>query len=150
MHTHHILVDLTRNMCFGRGQQFLRVKQGPVRWLGLPKFSSVRFLALFAEPWTEPSLIFQNWTENRTEQERTGSQQFCSVRFSVRTGELRLKDLKNCATYPFPHISIQIHILKTSLAQDARGKHATILVKNKKNKKVPSPMQNAGEGGQQY
>ena len=26
----------------------------------LPKFSSVRFLALFAEPWTELSLIFQN------------------------------------------------------------------------------------------
>ena len=34
---------------------------------------------------------------------------------------------------------------KTSLVQDARGKGATIFVKNKNNKKVPLPTQNGRE-----
>ena len=46
-------------------------------------------LGTFTKPWTELSLIFRNRTENRTEQERTSSQWFYSVWFSVQTCELR-------------------------------------------------------------
>ena len=57
-----------------------------ISWLGLPKLSSVQFSALFTELWTELLQFLQNQTKNWTEQERTGSQQFCSVLFLVWTG----------------------------------------------------------------
>ena len=54
--------------------------------LGLPKFNSVWFSAIFAELWTKIFLILLNRTENWTEQEWTGSLPFSSVQFSVWTG----------------------------------------------------------------